>query len=66
MSMRSDAASFRSHSHHWNGLNHVLCDWWQRQRSRHELETLDDTILRDIGLSRGERGFEASKRFWLN
>ena len=48
------------------GLNQVLTDWWQQLRSRHELEGLDDTILRDIGLSRREERFEQSKPFWMN
>jgi uncharacterized protein YjiS (DUF1127 family) len=48
------------------GLNQVLTDWWQQLRSRHELESLDDTILRDIGLSRREERFEQSKPFWIN
>ena len=48
------------------GLNQVLTDWWQQVRSRHELENLDDTILRDIGLSRREERFEQSKPFWMN
>ena len=48
------------------GLNQVLTDWWQQMRSRHELESLDDTILRDIGLSRREERFEQSKPFWMN
>ncbi len=51
---------------HRGGLNQVLADWWQQLRSRHELESLDDTILRDIGLSRREERFEPSKSFWLN
>ena len=38
----------------------------QQLRSRHELESLDDTILRDIGLSRREERFEPSKPFWMN
>jgi uncharacterized protein YjiS (DUF1127 family) len=42
-------------------LNHVLGEWWQHLRSRHELESLDESMLRDIGLSRGEAGFEPSK-----
>jgi uncharacterized protein YjiS (DUF1127 family) len=33
---------------------------------RYELESLDDAMLRDIGLSRSEAGFEASKPFWAN
>jgi uncharacterized protein YjiS (DUF1127 family) len=48
------------------GLNQVLTDWWQQLRWRHELESLDDTILRDIGLSRREERFEQSKPFWMN
>jgi uncharacterized protein YjiS (DUF1127 family) len=51
---------------HRGGLNQVLADWWQHLRSRHELESLDDTILRDIGLSRREERFEPSKPFWMN
>jgi uncharacterized protein YjiS (DUF1127 family) len=34
-------------------------------RSRHELEGLSDVTLRDIGLSRGQADFEASKPFWM-
>lgn len=48
------------------GLSQILTDWWQQVRSRHELESLDDTILRDIGLSRREERFEQSKSFWMN
>ncbi len=44
----------------------VLGDWWQRLRSRHDLESLDDFILRDIGLSRGESRSGVSKQFWFN
>jgi uncharacterized protein YjiS (DUF1127 family) len=51
---------------HRGGLNQVLADWWQQLRSRHELESLDDTILRDIGLSRRAERFEPSKPFWMN
>jgi|SRR5580704_1512668 uncharacterized protein YjiS (DUF1127 family) len=51
---------------HRGGLNQVLANWWQQLRSRHELESLDDTILRDIGLSRRAERFESSKPFWVN
>ena len=51
---------------HWGQLNHVLGEWWQQLRLRHELESLDDSMLRDIGLSRGEAGFESSKHIWVN
>jgi uncharacterized protein YjiS (DUF1127 family) len=67
MSISADAASFRAHrSSRWGELNHVLGEWWQHLRSRYELESLDDSLLRDIGLSRGEAGFEASKPLWMN
>jgi uncharacterized protein YjiS (DUF1127 family) len=48
------------------GLNQVLSDRWHQLRSRHELESLDDTILRDIGLSRRQERFEQSKPIWMN
>jgi uncharacterized protein YjiS (DUF1127 family) len=49
---------------HWGQLNHVLGEWWQHLRSRSELESLDDSMLRDIGLSRREVGFDVSKHIW--
>jgi uncharacterized protein YjiS (DUF1127 family) len=33
---------------------------------RNELESLDDSMLRDIGLSRREAGFEALTQIWMN
>ena len=47
-------------------LNHVLGEWWQNFRLRSELESLDDSMLRDIGLSRREVGFDVSKHVWTN
>jgi uncharacterized protein YjiS (DUF1127 family) len=54
------------HTSRWSGLNHVLSDWWQTQRLRHELESLDDSILRDIGLTREQDRSELSKPTWMN
>ena len=34
------------------------------QRSRRHLAELDDRLLRDIGLDRGNARYEASKGFW--
>lgn len=48
------------------GLSHVLTDWWQQLRLRHELESLDDTLLRDIGLTPGEGRSKASLPFSMN
>ena len=36
----------------------------QRQRSRRQLAALDQYALKDIGLSRADALFEASKPFW--
>jgi uncharacterized protein YjiS (DUF1127 family) len=67
MRTSTSAASSQAHrASHWGQLNHVLSEWWQHLRSRHELESLDDSTLRDIGLSRGEVGCEASKHIWMN
>jgi hypothetical protein len=47
MSTSASAASSRAHGpSHWGQLNHVLGEWWQHLRSRSELESLDDSMLR--------------------
>jgi len=38
--------------------------WWRRSYTRYELRHLDESRLRDIGLTRGEAEFEAVKPFW--
>ena len=65
--MRTSTSASQAHrASRWGQLNYVLSEWWQHLRSRHELESLDDSMLRDIGLSRGEAGCEASKHIWMN
>lgn len=54
------------HASRWSEPNNVLSDWWQRVRLRHELESLDDGILRDIGLTRDTERSETSKPYWMN
>jgi uncharacterized protein YjiS (DUF1127 family) len=39
-------------------------DWLRRRRARAELATLDERILRDIGVSRTEVLHEINKPFW--
>ena len=50
---------------HWGmQLVGVLDCWDQRQRTRRQLAKLNDSQLRDIGLSRGDAQLEAYKPFW--
>jgi uncharacterized protein YjiS (DUF1127 family) len=42
----------------------VLLLWQDRARQRHMLATMDDHLLRDIGLDRGTALGEAGKPFW--
>lgn len=39
-------------------------EWRRRSRDRVQLAALDDRMLRDIGLTRGDREFLANKPFW--
>lgn len=43
----------------------TLETWWFRHRSRWLLATLDDRILKDIGISSVDALKESSKPFWL-
>jgi uncharacterized protein YjiS (DUF1127 family) len=52
------------HTSRWNELTGRIGEWRRRARSRYELTTLSDGSLRDIGLSRCDVDFEASKPFW--
>ena len=42
----------------------LLATWRRRAADREHLLTLDDGLLRDIGLSRANVEFEAGKPFW--
>ena len=67
MSSSTSAASSQAHGpFHRGRLNHVLGEWWQHLRSRSELESLDDAMLRDIGLSRREVGLDVPKHICTN
>ena len=41
-----------------------VIDWQERARSRVLLGRLDDRMLRDMGVSRADVGFEVTKPFW--
>jgi uncharacterized protein YjiS (DUF1127 family) len=42
----------------------MLHEWHRRRRDRAELATLDERMLRDIGVSRAEVLHEINKPFW--
>jgi uncharacterized protein YjiS (DUF1127 family) len=42
----------------------TLREWRRRSRERGELATLDDRMLQDIGLTRGDAEFLVNKPFW--
>ena len=44
----------------------VAIAWLDRARQRRQLAELDDRLLRDIGVSRGDIEAEAAKPFWRN
>ena len=42
----------------------TLREWRRRARDRAELASLDDRMLRDIGLTRSDAEFLSNKPFW--
>jgi uncharacterized protein YjiS (DUF1127 family) len=49
----------------WNQIKFRIAEWQRRSRSRHELDSLSDATLRDIGITRGEAQREIQKPFWM-
>jgi uncharacterized protein YjiS (DUF1127 family) len=47
----------------WHGTLRLLI-WQERARERRRLASLDDHMLRDIGLSRADIHAETRKPFW--
>lgn len=54
----------RDPSDRLRGLVALSALWAARHRQRRELRELDERLLRDIGLTRGEALREAAKPFW--
>ena len=46
-------------------LKQTVAEWARRVRSRSELANLNESDLKDSGLSRSMAEFEASKPFWI-
>jgi uncharacterized protein YjiS (DUF1127 family) len=51
-------------SHPLAAVRRLLARWIERTRQRQALATLDDRILRDIGITRAEAMGECEKPFW--
>ena len=49
----------------WRQMKRHFTEWRLRWHSRNELMSLSDRTLRDIGVSRSDAEFEASKPFWM-
>jgi len=47
-----------------NFVHATMQGWRQRSRERAELARLDDRMLRDIGMTRGDVWQEINKPFW--
>lgn len=64
--MSTITTTFRAHHvSGWKQVKHQFAKWRQLSRSRDDLASLSDAILRDIGLSRAQAAFESSKPFWM-
>ena len=49
----------------WGYVKHRLAQWRRRSRARHELHSLSDATLRDLGLTRSDAARESSKPVWM-
>jgi uncharacterized protein YjiS (DUF1127 family) len=50
----------------WNEMKQQFAEWRRLVRSRHELHSLSDQTLRDIGVSRCDVQREVTKPFWMS
>jgi uncharacterized protein YjiS (DUF1127 family) len=57
--------TFTTRGSHWSQFKFQVLEWRRRSLSRQELESLSDSTLRDIGISRCDAVGEASKPFWM-
>ena len=67
--LRRRIAAWPSWGRRWlaavTGIAAAISFWRQRGRSRCLLATLDDHLLRDMGVSRSEAWRESDKYFWM-
>jgi len=50
--------------HIWARMASEIREWCRRSRDRRDLAAMSDRSLRDIGLTRYDADWEASKQFW--
>lgn len=62
---RRAAIRFNTCLFSWDQIHRRIAEWQRRSRSRHELETLSDATLRDIGITRCDAQREIRKPFWM-
>ncbi len=62
----SPTAAAAGHASRWSmgAFIDMLFAWHERARQRRSLWTLDDCMLKDIGISRTDAELEANKPFW--
>ena len=49
----------------WDKVKQRIAEWQHRSRSRQELESLSDSTVRDIGITRWDVHRESHERFWM-
>lgn len=54
----------RTGDHVWARMASEIREWRRRSRDRRALAAMSDRSLRDIGLTRYDADWEASKPFW--
>ncbi len=69
MSIVQIAQSLHWHGLHWHqrgdrGWIALVKMWWRRMQDRRTLATMSDQSLHDIGITRYDAFYEASKPFW--
>jgi uncharacterized protein YjiS (DUF1127 family) len=71
--MATNSVSFRKPARQWSARDlgallasamEVIGSWYGRYRQRRALAALSDSMLKDLGLSRGEAYRESAKPFW--
>jgi uncharacterized protein YjiS (DUF1127 family) len=50
---------------HWSDVGREITGWLHSAHSLHELQSLDDRCLQDMGVSPCTADFEAAKPFWM-